>query len=119
MEWMPTPGEPTPGGWRRSTPQCKTWQQGGLDMNKPSPNPFSSRSSYQRLLTEVASKRGVFAEKNWDGTKIESPYCPPWRQTMTDLYGADAVAKIKAPVENYDARVTRFVEEERQRRLGC
>jgi len=80
--------------------------------------PTQKMSQYHLLLKEVETKSGVFNDKNWDGSPIEMPYCPPWRQTLTDLYGAEAYKKITAPVEEYEARVSRIADEEAARRRG-
>ena len=116
MEFVPSP-DGAGGGWVRAEPQCKTWQRGGFfDPHKPAPR--SAASSYQQLLSEVSAKTGVFADVSWDGRKLEQPYVPPWRQTMSDTYGIEMAKKMKEPVESYDARAARFAREEHQRRAG-
>ena len=78
----------------------------------------TGRTQYSMLLNEMQGKRGVFSTHSWDGTPLEEPYCPPWRQTLTDLYGPEAYAKMHAPVEEYEARSSRFAREEAERRLA-
>lgn len=113
MEFVPLPSG---GGWRRVEAQCKTWQQGGLDMHTPTRG--GSKSSYRRLLAEVENKSGVFATESWNGSPYVEPYVPPWRQTIFDVYGAEAAKKMKAPIESYEARASRFAREEAARRTG-
>ena len=105
------------GGWRRAEQAwSKTWQAGGLDLHKPiSPE---KPSSYQRMLAEVKDGRGVFSMRKWDGTALEPPYVPPWRQTMSEVYGMETYKRMHAPVMEYEARTRMIAEEEAARRRG-
>ena len=116
MEFVPSVDGASGGGWRRAEGMAGKWQQGGLDLNKPSTT--SGQSSYNRLMYEVENKRGVFSDRGLDGVQLETPYIPPWRQTMYELYGKEAVDKMKAPIESYEKRATRFAREEQQRRTS-
>ena len=93
------------GGWYRPEPFCKTWKEGGLDMNKPMKLYTDKASNYHRLLNEMNGKRGIFRDRHYvDNAPMEEPYVPPWRMTMSDTYGMAATRKMKATVPTYDER---------------
>jgi len=100
----------------RHDPAVAAWKSGGFDWNRPSPT--NKPSQYRMMLDEMERKSGIFNDKTWDGKTMEPEYCPPWRMTMTDLYGKEAVEKLRKPIDTYEERVRKIADEEAARRRG-
>ena len=67
---------------------------------------FRAASSYHKFLREmaVAEKESLLFPKD--------VYVPPWRKTLSEIYGEEHTKRMKAPVESYASRAKRFAEEE-------
>lgn len=75
-------------------------------------------SSYQQLLWEMANSRGIFEKPGPRGGSKEEVYVPPWRRTMSEVYGVETAIAMKKQPENYEQRARRFALEEAERRRG-
>ena len=68
------------------------------------PSFVSQDSSYQKLLRETKARK-----------HLPDVYVPPWRRTMSEVYGKEAVKKLHQS-ESYAHRAQRLAKEEGIRR---
>jgi len=127
--YLPAPPRPKPIGKRfaelsRDTPVAQgskvasagLWQTNGVDFTSPS-GMCNPGSSYRRFLKETAD--GRYSTPNGRVPVPSNVYVPPWRLTMTELYGKELVERMKQEGrESYVERANRYADEEAARRRG-
>ena len=77
----------------------------GADLHTPSFR--GENSAYKKLLRETAAR------------PVKDVYVPPWRRTMSEVYGKEAVEAMKAEGKlSYVERANKFANEEATRRAS-
>lgn len=76
------------------------------------------RSNMRSLLQQESHRQSNSYHKFLKEQRVTEPfitqeaYVPPWRRTMSDIYGEEIAKRMKAPVESYAARANRLAAEE-------
>jgi len=92
------------------------WQTNGVDFTSPS-GMCNPGSSYRRFLKETAD--GKYTTPNGRVPVPSNVYVPPWRLTMTEMYGKELVERMRQEGrESYVERANRYADEEAARRRG-
>ena len=84
--------------WNVTPTQLPGFLPGGISY-------LGEQSSYRKLLRELAA-----------APPPTDVYVPPWRQTMSEIYGEEHVRRMRQPPESYEKRAKRFAAEEADRR---
>jgi len=94
------------------------WSNGGVRISDSESGMLNENSSYKRFLKETAA--GTYMTPNGRVPVPSDQYVPPWRLTLTELYGKDMVEALRQQGrETYVQRATRFAAEEKAKRAAC